>query len=322
MFRTEISQVESRIKIGLKSNIVTLGSCFAENIGNRLSQYKFNSETNPAGIIFNPISIFETLLMALGNQTAPQKSFLQNDGQFFNYKFHSSINEDSKLNLESRINTLLFDLKEKITQADVLILTLGTAWAFELKEDKMLVANCHKINQNTFNKKLLSVQEVKSKFTELKKSLDQINPNLNILLTVSPVRHTREGLANNSLSKSILRLACHELCGNERVEYFPSFEIVMDDLRDYRFFEKDMIHPNEQAQDYIWEKFSANYLSNEALEFTTEWHEILNALNHRAFHPSSKQHQAFLVSTLEKLQKLSSKVNVENEISQVKKQII
>jgi lysophospholipase L1-like esterase len=323
MFRTEISYIESEHKFDLKTQILAMGSCFAENIGNRLIQFKFDVKTNPAGILFNPISICESIIMATDNQGLPSESYVQNESVYYNYKFHSMVNGQTKPELDTAINNARIKIKEQISNADYLILTFGTAWVYELANTNLLVANCHKVPQKAFTKRLLTVAEIEDKFSELTKAVHQFNPDLKIILTVSPIRHTREGLPNNGLSKAMLRLACHELCENfQYVNYFPAFEIMMDDLRDYRFYEKDMIHPNEQAQDYIWNLFRSNFLSESALKFTSDWQYIINAMNHRAFQPKSTEHQAFLKSTLNKVKEFSSLVNTKNEIDQLKKQII
>jgi hypothetical protein len=323
MFRTEIAPIKSEFKFDLNSKILTMGSCFAKNMGNRLGQFKFDVDTNPSGILFNPISIFESIIMALDDQNLPSESYVQNESVYYNYKFHSTVNGHTKSELDDKIENIRNEVKPLVSKADYLILTFGTAWVYELAGTNLLVANCHKIPQKEFTKKLLSVTEIKDKFSELKKTLQNLNPDLKIILTVSPIRYIREGLPNNGLSKAILRLACHELHRNfQNVSYFPAFEIMMDDLRDYRFYEKDMIHPNEQAQDYIWDIFRNNYLSESAVKFTSDWQYIINAMNHRAFQPKSTEHQAFLKNTLDKVKEFSTLVNTENEIDQLKKQII
>ncbi len=323
MFRTAITHIENDYRFDLSAKILSMGSCFAENIGDRLAKFKFDTHINPGGILFNPISIFESIIMSINDQKLPSESYVQNERTHYNYKFHSSINGATKTALDKAISQVRLKIKEHISNSDYLIITFGTAWIYELESSNLLVANCHKVPQKKFRKRLLSVPEIQAKFSQLKTTLQKQNPELEIILTVSPIRHTREGLTNNGLSKAILRLACNELCqDSKRVNYFPAYEIMMDDLRDYRFYEKDMIHPNEQAQDYIWDFFCKTYLSEAALNFTSEWQHILNTMQHRPFQPKSTEHQAFLKSTLERIKKLSTLVNTENEIDQIKKQII
>lgn len=323
MFRTIISDIQSECKFDLKDQILTMGSCFAENIGSRLKQFKFNTQTNPAGILFNPVSIFESIILALNDEILPAASYVTNEGICYNYKFHSSINGSSKFILDKKIQSIKEQIKHQIINTDCLILTFGTAWVYELANTDLLVANCHKVPQKAFTKRLLTVTEINDKFFEFEGAIREVNPDIKILFTVSPIRHTREGLTNNGLSKAILRLACDELCKNNKMSfYFPAFEIMMDDLRDYRFYKKDMIHPNEQAQDYIWDIFCENNLSEATKKFILEWQCIIDALNHRPFQPQSAEHQAFLKNTLNKVKKFNLDVNTQDEINQIKKQII
>ena len=251
------------------------------------------------------------------------ESFVSQNGITFNYKFHSSLRADSQSKLAEQIETNRPDLATTLKRTDILILTFGTAWVYELKSPKMLVANCHKVDQSLFTKRILSIEEITIGFQQLITKLKEVNPDLKVLLTVSPIRHTKEGLSNNNLSKSVLRVACQEICeAHDFVDYFPAYEILIDDLRDYRFFEKDMIHPNEQAQDYIWQKFSAFYFNQEALDFNTEWLPILSSLNHKPFNPQSEQHQVFLRQLLDRLQNLNYPVDVTEEINRVKSHLI
>lgn len=323
MFRTVIADIKSEYKLDLKDQILTVGSCFAENMGNRLSRFKFDVHTNPGGILFNPISIFESIILALSDEVLPTESYVKNESTYYNYKFHSSINGSTQLILDEKIQAIRNQVRKSVSHADCLIMTFGTAWVYELAGTDLLVANCHKVPQKKFTKRLLTVREIQQKFYELEGAILKVNPEIKILFTVSPIRHTREGLTNNGLSKAILRSACHELCqNNENAIYFPAFEIMMDDLRDYRFYEKDMIHPNEQAQDYIWKLFCENHLSETARKFIIDWQVILNALNHLPFQPRSESHQTFLKNTLNKIKEFSSQVDTKNEIEQIKKQLI
>ena len=320
MFRTPIEQPTPGFQLDLNHQVLSLGSCFAQNIGEKLVDYKFNVTTNPSGVIFNPLSIFEQLQWALGNQAIPENTILNSNGIFFNYKFHSSINHHEKNGLKESIESHLADIGEQIKHSDLLILTFGTAWVYELMEENMLVANCHKMPQGLFRKKLITVDEIVSGFKALHQQLAHLNPNLNILLTVSPVRHTKEGLANNSLSKSILRVACHELSNHfDHIDYFPAYEMLMDDLRDYRFYQSDMIHPNGDATQYVWNQFSSSYFTERAKTFIGQWQKIINAMHHKPFHEESQEHQKFLKNLLQELENLSSQVDVSQEVAIIKK---
>ncbi len=322
MFRTPIEDIGSTFQITHTDKLITLGSCFAEEIGSRLLSSKFNIEANPFGTIFNPLSVFELIELSLEPSLAIEAGMIERDGMHYNLKFHSSFRNSSKEGLLEIINKKLEEVKSHLAQAKVLFITFGTAWIYETKAHEMLVANCHKLPQKQFNKRLLNVDEIVSAFFSLKEMIQPINPNLQIVLTVSPVRHTKETLTLNSASKSALRLACHYLADmSEDVHYFPSYEIMMDDLRDYRFYEKDMIHPNEQAIDYIWDVFSKAFFSKSTKQVITEWEKVRQSLNHRPFNPNNKRHQVFLNKTLTRLQSLKGRLNIEEEIKKVQSQL-
>ncbi len=323
MFRTELSHIHATRKIQTSERLVSFGSCFAENIGQQLATYKFQIVHNPTGILFNPLSIYQQFTYTLNGERPDHESFLEHDGVYLNYEFHSQVHANSKNELEDRIDVLLTRLRSQLVQANHLILTFGTSWVHELKSNGKLVANCHKTSQSAFSKRLLSVKEIVDGFKSVKSILDGLNPDLHIILTVSPIRHTREGLANNNLSKSVLRLACHEIASTTNdADYFPAYELLVDDLRDYRFYEKDLIHPNELAKDYIWKKFGEAYFDDSTHHFCNEWESIRNDLNHKPFHPHSDSHQKFLKSVLSKLENLKDQVDVSDEIRKINEQMI
>ena len=299
-----------------------MGSCFAQQIGERLEASKFNIVVNPFGTIFNPLSIFELLEMSLERSAQLEEAFVKHGGLFYNFKLHSSFRSKDKHTLLKQIEDQFDRVKKRIKETHTLLLTLGTAWVYEKIEDQMLVANCHKLPQKHFEKRMLSVEEIVSSFFSVKELIQNVNPGLQTVLTVSPVRHTRESLTLNAASKSALRLACHYLSDMaDDVHYFPSYEIVMDDLRDYRFYEKDMVHPNEQAVDYIWDKFSKSLLDHNALHLAQQWQKLKQALEHRPFNMESTKHQKFLRNTLQKLNSISNQLDVRKEIKTVKSQI-
>lgn len=323
MFRTEIPLIKSRFNIGIKTHSMSMGSCFANDIGQRLANHKFSITINPGGILFNPLSIFELIEMSLQNLQSPKSGFLEQEGIYLNHKFHSEVNASTEAGLLKRIDGVKRDVKQGLQQTEVIILTFGTAWVYRLKVDGNLVANCHKVPQSQFSKELLNVKEIVDQFTSVKALIQQFNPEVKFLLTVSPVRHIKDTIPLNNVSKSVLRLACHEL--RERfteVEYFPSYELMMDDLRDYRFYKKDMIHPNEQAVDYIWQKFVNACFTHSAQHFVAEWSKLRNAMQHKAFHPASEAHQKFLKDLIQKVQNLSGQVDVSTELAELKSQLI
>jgi len=322
MFRTEIEPQESPVKISYKSKILTLGSCFSDSIGQRLTDAKFNTEVNPFGTIFNPLSIFELMELSLERSEILDAAILKRDGYYLNYKFHSSFRAKTKDTLHKRMEEALSKVGQLIREADFIFITLGTAWIYEQMKTHMLVANCHKTPQKEFNKKLLAAEEIVPAFFNLKEIINQHNRKVQFVFTVSPVRHTKDTLKLNSVSKAVLRSACHYMEDMASdVRYFPAYEMMMDDLRDYRFYEKDLIHPNEQAIDYIWDQFVQTYLGNEDKELLEKWKKLSQALNHKAFNPKSGGHQKFLRNTLDQLKDLNGHISLDKEIEQIKTQL-
>lgn len=322
MFRTPIEHLESELKIAYGQKILSLGSCFAESIGLRLKESKFKSLVNPFGTIFNPLSLFELLEMSLERSEIIEQSILKRDGVFYNYKFHSSLNDKSKKKLFEKIEERLNRTRNALLDGNTLILTFGSAWVYQEKNLDMLVANCHKQPQGNFEKRLLNLEDIVPAFFAMKELVNRHNPDIKILLTVSPVRHTRDTLALNAVSKSVLRLACHYMSTmSDQVHYFPSYEIVLDDLRDYRFFEKDMIHPNEVAIDYVWNKFIEAHMDQDTQETLAKWSKLKTALDHKAFNPKGPSHQKFLATTLEKLKALNGQIDLDKEIRDLSVQL-
>ena len=322
MFRTELNFPPSTEKIGLKDTIVSLGSCFADNHGERLILNKLSCLVNPAGIIYNPYSICKVIDYALNEELPDQASYLQKDGVFLNFDFHSRISDTDGIKLQQKISHSLHQLQKNLVRAKWLIITFGTAVVYTRKDNKIIVANCHKVPASKFNKGMLSQKQILAVFMHTYQSIMAANPEIQILLTVSPVRHVRDTLEINSISKAILRITSDTLKTElPNIHYFPSYEIMMDDLRDYRFYADDLIHPSHQAMNYIWEKFCKGFMDDALLDFINKWGEIRKDLNHRPFHPETKSHLQFLTNTLEKLKQLSGEVNLEVEIAQLEKQL-
>ncbi|MBO3697860.1 GSCFA domain-containing protein [Roseivirga sp. E12] len=322
MFRTEIERLKTPFSISHQDRLITLGSCFSDEIGKRLKSNKFETLTNPFGTIFDPLSLFELIDMALEPSTVLEDAMLHRDGLYYNYKLHSSFRSETREGLLETIQHQMSLTNQRLVDAKVLFLTFGTAWVYQTKDTQMLVANCHKQPQKKFRKYLLTVEEIMTSFMSIKESIQEINPDIQIVLTVSPVRHTRETLSLNATSKAVLRLACHYLSDMaEDVHYFPSYEILTDDLRDYRFYEKDLIHPNEQAIDYIWDIFINTFCSADTKKTLNEWARVKKALAHRPFNPEEKKHQDFLRQTLSRLENLKSRLNVEAEIKSIKSRL-
>jgi hypothetical protein len=321
-FRTDVSPRVSEQTVNIKNSIFTIGSCFADAIGSRLAKYKWQVLVNPFGAIYNPISIHKLIEILIDRQSVPQNSFVESQDVHSNFFFHSKMSSVSREGLHQMLETGINSGHEQIKQCDRLIITYGTAFVHSRNDTREIVANCHKLSSSLFTKTLLSVEGVTTSFEQMCAKLKAINPNLRIILTVSPVRHTKETLELNSVSKSILRVACHEIVKQHReVEYFPAYEIMTDDLRDYRFYKPDMIHPTEQAEDYIFEKFTGAHINTSSQQFMKVWEEILSALAHKPFNPMTAKHQEFLKKLLKKLDEISE-VDVTSEKEEVKKQLL
>lgn len=322
MFRTEINIQPSEHKFSLQSPILSIGSCFADRMGERLSNSKFLALNNPFGVIFNPISIFRLLDQAVKTKPSDTSLVVQSQGMYYHYDVHSEIFGNSSVEVLAKLDLLREETSQFLQIADWLIITLGTAFVYTKKDTGDIVANCHKVPNSFFNKRLLSVTEIEQGYESMIDNLKRLNPNLKVLLTVSPVRHIKDTIELNSVSKAILRLACENIIQNHKnTFYFPSYEIMMDDLRDYRFYSADMVHTTEVAEEYIWTKFSETYMGDETIEFISEWEKVRRSLEHRPFHPGSSNHKSFLEKTLEKLQKLHFQADMTDEIEYIEQQL-
>ena len=320
-FRTTFQIPTSEHKISLDSQLLTVGSCFADVVGNQLRNNKLEVLVNPFGTLFNPLTIFKILSPTYTQ--ADERLYVENQKMWFHYDFHSQFISNSKENLSEQINQTLFAINCQLPTTNYLLITFGTAFIYRLLNPQTYVANCHKMPNSLFEKELLSVKDICKGFAILHKELKEINPYLKIVLTVSPVRHTKDGVPENQVSKSILRAACHYLNTDyEDVEYFPSYEIMMDDLRDYRFYKPDLIHPNEVAEQYIFEKFAETYFDGDLKEFIKEWNSIQTSLNHRPFNEKSENHQVFLKKLLGDLMKISGRIDVREEVNFVRQKLV
>jgi lysophospholipase L1-like esterase len=278
---------------------------------------------NPFGVIYNPISIHQAVSYAVRNELPADHTYLENDGLQLNYEFHSEVGAYEKNELISTLTSLISSSHTFLKQASCIFITYGTSWVYERIDTNEIVANCHKIPPHRFNKRLLTQNEIIQSFEIFYQQLKTFNPGIRIILTVSPVRHLKDTLELNSVSKAVLRTACHLLSTQfNDVEYFPAFEIMIDDLRDYRFYKSDMLHPTDDAEDYIWNRFTEKYFDDDTQKFIKEWKSVLAAIQHRPFHPSSPAHQRFLEETIKKLERLKDKVNIDHELQLLKEQQI
>ncbi|AXE17747.1 hypothetical protein DR864_08360 [Runella rosea] len=321
-FRTEISLAQSNEKIILQTPILTVGSCFAEVIGQKLVDNKIPTLANPFGTIFNPLSITKLLRQSITQQLPDENLYVENQGVWFHYDFHSSCWAPTKEALTLQLTQQLQRVREWLLGTKWLIITFGTAYVYQQIATQCIVANCHKVPSKQFRRELLSIEAIVKDFRDICSLLRSENPSIAVILTVSPVRHTRDTLPLNAVSKSILRVACHELSETlANVHYFPAYELLLDDLRDYRFYKPDLIHPNETAEQYIFQRFSETYFDDSLKQFVREWQKLKQEMTHRPLHPNSAAHKQFLENLLKKLQKIRTNVGVDDEITFVEQQL-
>lgn len=295
-------------KINYSHKILLAGSCFAENIGALLHQYAFHAITNPNGIAYNPHSI-ATMLQRLmqGNAYTEDDLFFYNE-LWSSWQHHGSFSHTDKQQCLSAINTNFEAAKQYLKQGNWLIITLGSAYLYKLLSNGLAVANCHKYPNKQFDKILLQPAQIVEEWQHLIQQLRKYNPQLNIVLTVSPVRYVRDGLVNNTLSKAILLQAVHALCSTfEHVNYFPAYELVMDDLRDYRFFTDDLVHPNAQAIQYVWEKMVETAFDAETRQLYQQVKQLYTEKQHRPFNTDTEAYKKFLAAHNTKLKQLKEK---------------
>ena len=294
--------------IDYNSKIILLGSCFSDNIGQKLSYHKFKSILNPFGILFHPKAIESVIKNALCKKKYTEKDIFFLNERWQSFEAHSKLSSSSKEEVIEQLNKASVSINKAVKNSTHFIITLGTSWVYRSNESGEIVANCHKVSQNKFKKELLSVAEINKSLSFIISLIKEINPSISFIFTVSPVRHLKDGVIENQQSKSHLISALHQIIPiHKNSFYFPSYEVMMDELRDYRFYKEDMIHPNQIAINYIWEKFYENWLSDEALELKKEVIKIQRGLEHKPFNPNSEGHQQFLSSLQEKIETLKKK---------------
>ncbi|MBK5721350.1 GSCFA domain-containing protein [Dysgonomonas sp. Marseille-P4677] len=307
-FRTKIEIPKSDLIISHKSRIMMLGSCFAENIGELLIKNKFDLNLNPFGILYNPKSISQALAFLCENKKFSDEDIFEYKGSYHSFWHHGAFSNTDKNKCLTNINNSIQKAAEDLRQADILFVTFGTAFVFLNKDNNTVVGNCHKLPASFFDRQRLDVNSIIKDWEILINTLQSINPKLQIILTVSPIRHMKDGAHENQLSKSTLLLAIDNLKkSHNQVDYFPSYEIVLDELRDYRFYNEDMIHPNSTAINYIWKRFSETYIKEDTYPIIEEWNKIYLALNHRPINIESDEYKLFLRQTLLKLKAFNHK---------------
>ena len=324
-FRTEINIPQSKIQFEHSDKILAIGSCFAENISGYFNYYKFNILENPFGVLYNPVSIYNSLKLTIKGKLFTKEDLFFDQSEYHSFYHHSDFSHHDANACIKQINDNFKITKEFLKNCDKLIISYGTSYVFNHKEKDIIVSNCHKIPQKEFTRFRLSIEEVIDYTQRIIDQIKILNPKLKIIFTVSPVRHWKDGAVDNQLSKSTLLLAVNEIVNkNDNCEYFPSYEIMMDDLRDYRFYAEDLIHPNKIATDYIWKKFSENHFTDACFKIMTEVKKIVQAATHRPRNTKSEQHQIFLknqISSIEKFQKKYSHLDFKKELDNFNSQL-
>ena len=292
--QTHIAFTPEEAQIDYASKVLLLGSCFTENIGAKLDYFKFQHLQNPFGIVFHPLAIETLVTRAVHDNTFNGEDVFERDGQWYCFEAHSSVTASSKESLVNLLNERLHELSSYLADASHIVITLGTAWVYKHLELNTAVANCHKIPQRHFTKELLTVEEIS---TSIEKSIQLIrthNPTATLIKTVSPVRHIKDGLVENSRGKAHLLAAVQAVVQrSENGFYFPSYELMMDELRDYRFYADDMLHPNTTAIQYIWQRFKKVWISTETETLQKKIGSIQAGLRHRPFNVNGKEYQKF-----------------------------
>lgn len=291
--KVEIPSLED-VMIGYTDQILSLGSCFAENIGRKLAGSCFDVDINPFGVLYNPTSIANSIEILLDEKVFVASDLFQNKELWQSFS-HSSLFSDTTVDrcLE-KINHRLTQAYQRMNQVNVLLITFGTAWVFEERKSGRVVSNCHKLPSADFERRRLTVSEIVELYGQIITRMQSVDPKLEIVFSVSPIRHFKDGAHENNLSKSTLLLAVNELQNNhEKVHYFPAYEIMMDELRDYRFYATDMCHPSEQAVDYIWERFGEAFLSASTVALKERVDQLIRNLSHRPLHPHTVEYSLF-----------------------------
>lgn len=307
-FRTPIPIDESTFALTYKKKSMLIGSCFTDNIGNMLHYYKFPVMINPFGVMYNPASVAKVLEILIHKSRFGEKDLHHHNYTWLSFYHDTSFSGEDKDLVLKTINNNLEEASQWLANTNLLIITFGTARVYRHKEDQQIVSNCHKIPSKEFDRYLLDIDDITKEWKALIGKLRQFNPNLHLVFTISPVRHWKDGAVGNQQSKATLLLAVKRLLEEfEDIEYFPSYEIMMDELRDYRFYADDMLHPGTLAIQYIWEQFTRKYIKKSTFKLMDKVEEIVKARYHKPFRPKSLEYQDFLKKQIEKTEQFLDK---------------
>jgi hypothetical protein len=318
-FHTKVDIPPFGNKSGYKNRWMFTGSCFTEHIGGKMAELKYPADINPFGILYNPVSVADGLRSLIRGKTFTADDLIFQNGLWHSFYHHSRFSSPDAETALKKINNRIIESHEFLAKADFLFITFGTSMVYEHKPSGTIVSNCHKIPGKEFRRFRMTPTEIIDDYRLLLPEIWQVNQKLNIIFTVSPIRHWHDGAIENQRSKATLLLAVDQLVrgfGEERCNYFPSYEIVMDELRDYRFYEEDMIHLSKSAVNHIWDIFRESFISRESIIISKEIEKINYALNHRPFNKFTPEHLAFLNQSMHKVKEFKKKfpyINMENE---------
>lgn len=308
--QTEVIIPEQPFRINHSDKILLLGSCFAENIGNKLLESKFSVDINPFGTLYNAHSIGSAVSILCSDKMYQEDELVERQGIYSSFDHHSRFSTTTAAATLNLINKQITVSRESLQSTQTVLITLGTRFTYKIKGEERIVSNCHKISEKYFDRDACSCIEITEQCEQILQKLWSIQPTMHVIFTVSPIRHWKDGAHENQLSKATLLLAIESIQKQypQRITYFPAYEIMMDQLRDYRFYADDMIHPSTVAISYIWEQFKKSFFTKETMEVIAQYTEIQNAMNHRPFNPSSEQYHKFIMQTLLKVEQLKEKI--------------
>lgn len=323
---TRLRLLPPPFRLSYSDKLLLLGSCFADNIGAKLAEYKFDADVNPSGTLYNPLSVASAVRRLQAATPYTENDLFFREGRYHSFDHHTRFSDASAAGCLEQINSRLDRSHRRLASTGTALVTLGTAYVYRLKETGRLVANCHKLPENRFDRRRCEPDELTDACDELVRSLWEANPAMRIVFTVSPIRHWKDGAHANQLSKASLLLAVDRICRRypQRTDYFPAYEIVMDELRDYRFYADDMLHPSPLAVNYIWERFRDHYFTAETRQAMEAWEGVRKAIGHRPFDAQNEAYQKFIVQTLLKVERIIEKFpsfDAENEIQFLKSKL-
>ena len=310
-FRTKIKSYNQQYSIDYKSKTLLIGSCFSDNIGDKFTYHKLDTLINPYGILFNPIAIENCISQCIDQRLFSLGDHVYHDERWHSFYHHSKYSGTDSKTVVTNINKQIEIANNYIKGASHIIITIGTAYVYSHRKTDITVSNCHKIPQKEFTKKLLSVEDIYKSLNKTIAKIRTVNTDCDIIFTLSPIRHIKDGVVENSLGKANIRAAISQVLINSNTHYFPSYEIMMDDLRDYRFYEADMLHPNKVAIDYIWQEFVSNAMTSQTVSYMKKVDKIMKSLSHRSFNQNSESHIKFLDKLKTDIEVMERELGVE-----------